>query len=150
MKRTLCVLIFVSLAAPLLAHVGVTPRESKSGATETYTFNVPSEGGRTTTSVVLDVPESVVVKSVAAPEGAKHEEKKTGDRITQVTWTMEIKPGVSAKFSLVATNPSTGDAIIWRVHQMYADGTSSDWVGEAGTRSPAPVTKLVAAEARSH
>lgn len=32
-------------AAPAFAHVGVTPRESKPGATETYALRVPSEAG---------------------------------------------------------------------------------------------------------
>ena len=133
------------LGTPLLAHVGVSPRESKLGATETYTFSVPSEGGMATASVVLDVPDGVTVMSVTAPEGAKHEEKKLGDRIVQVTWTVAIKAGESAKLSFVAKNPTEGEEIAWKVHQKYTDGMSSDWVGAAGSRSPAPVTKLMAA-----
>ncbi len=57
---------------PAVAHVGVSPRESKLGATETYTLSVPSEGGKTTTSVVLDVPDGVTVLSVISPAGANH------------------------------------------------------------------------------
>jgi len=143
---TAAVLMFV--ATPAFAHVGVTPRESKAGATETYTLRVPSEGGMTTTSVVLDVPDGVTIVSVSAPDGAKHEEKKTGDRITQVTWTIEIKAGARAELSFVAKNPAQGDAIAWKVHQKYSDGMVSDWVGAAGSRSPAPVTKLLPATER--
>ena len=93
----------------------ITPRDSKLGATETYTLRVPSEGGMTTTSVVLDVPDGVTVASVTAPEGAKHEEKKVGDRIVQVTWTIEIKAGATAQLSFVAKNPAQGDLIAWTV-----------------------------------
>ncbi len=32
-----------------------------------------------------------------------------------------------------------------KAHQRHADGTSSEWIGAAGTRQPAPVTKLTAA-----
>ena len=131
------------IATPALAHVGVSPRESKPGATEPYTFRVPSEGGMTTTSVVLDVPDGVTVVSVTASAGAKHEEKKVGDRIVQVTWTIEIKAGASAQLSFVAGNPNEGASIAWAVHQHYSDGMTSDWTGAAGSRSPAPVTKLV-------
>jgi len=131
-------------AAPAFAHVGVTPRESKPGATETYALRVPSEGGRTTTSVTLEVPEGVSVLSVSAPDGAKHEEKREGDRIVSITWTIEIKAGASAQLSFVAKNPAQGDSIAWKVHQHYSDGTVSDWVGPAGSRNPAPVTRLVA------
>ena len=144
--RTLLGAALLSLvASPAFAHVGVSPRESKPGATETYTLRVPSEGGRTTTSVVLEVPEGVTIMSVTAPEGAKHEEKKVGDRVVQLTWTVEIKAGASAQLSFVAKNPTQGDSITWKVSQKYSDNTSSDWVGAPGTRAPAPVTKLIPA-----
>jgi len=136
------------VSVPAFAHVGITPRESRLGATETYTLRVPSEGGMTTVSVVLDVPDGVTVMSVTAPEGAKHEEKKAGDRIVQVTWTIEIKAGESAQLSFVAKNPAQGESIAWKVHQKYSDGMTSDWVGAPGTRAPAPVTKLLPATAR--
>ena len=139
-------LLFVS--APAFAHVGISPRESKLGATETYTLRVPSEGGMTTVSVVLDVPDGVTVMSVTAPDGAKHEEKKVGDRIVQVIWTVEIKAGASAQLSFVAKNPEQGETISWKVHQKYSDGMTSDWVGAPGTRAPAPTTKLLPALAK--
>jgi uncharacterized protein YcnI len=117
MRRVALTSASVLLAgAVVVANVGVNPRESAPGATETYTFSVPSERGLTTSSVVLDVPEGVTVTSVSAPEGAVHEEKKTGDRITEVTWTIEIAPGARAHLSLVAANPAAGAEIVWRVH----------------------------------
>jgi len=138
--------VMLLLAAPAFAHVGVTPRESKAGATETYTFRVPSEGGMTTTSVTLEVPDGVTVASVSAPDGASHEEKREGDRIVSITWTIEIKAGASAQLSFVAKNPASGESIAWKVHQRYSDGMVSDWVGPAGSRAPAPVTRLTAAD----
>lgn len=135
----------LAAGAVLLAHVGISPRESKLGASETYTLSVPSEGGMNTSTVVLDVPDGVTITSVMAPDGAKHEEKKEGDRIAQVTWTVAIKAGASAKLQFVATNPKTGTEIAWKVHQKYTDGMSSDWVGAGGSRNPAPVTKLIPA-----
>jgi uncharacterized protein YcnI len=135
---------FLLIGVPASAHVGITPRESKLGATETYTLRVPGEGGKTTTQVVLEVPDGVTIVSATAPEGAKHEERKLSERIVQVTWTIEIKAGASAQLSFVAKNPTQGDSLAWKVHQKYSDETVSDWVGPAGSRAPAPVTKLVA------
>jgi len=146
MKTAGMVMTFMLVAAPAFAHVGITPRESKVGATETYTLRVPSEGGMTTTSVILEVPDGVTVNSVTAPEGAKYAVKKTGDRITEITWTIEIKAGARAELSFVARNPAQGDSILWKVHQKYSDGMVSDWVGGAGSKSPAPVTRLLPAE----
>ena len=61
-------------------------------------------------------------------------------------WTIAIKPGDLATLSFVARNPKAGDKIVWKVHQRYADGTSSEWTGPAGSRGPAPVTKLLPSE----
>ncbi len=146
MRKGMTVVAMMLVAGAVLsAHVGVAPRESKLGATETYTFSVRSEGGMSTNIVVLDIPDGVTVTSVSAPDGATHEETKAGDRIVQITWKVAIKAGASAKLSLVATNPSSGTEIVWKIHQKYTDGMSSDWVGAAGSRNPAPITKLVPA-----
>jgi uncharacterized protein YcnI len=146
--RTISSAIAVLLVAvPAFAHVGVTPRESTPGATETYTLRVPSEGGRTTTAVTLDVPEGVTVISASAPDGARHEETRAGDRTISITWTVEIAAGASAQLSFVARNPAEGTSIVWKVRQQYSDGTASDWVGPAGSRAPAPVTALIAGAA---
>lgn len=147
-KMILAATAILLVAAPASAHVGVTPRESKPGETQEYTFRVPSEGGMTTTSVVLDVPDGVTIVSVASAEGIKHEEKKVDDRIVQITWTVNIKPGAAAQLVFVAKNPAQAASIAWMVHQKYSDGMSSDWVGAPGTRSPAPVTTLVPAAGR--
>lgn len=133
----------LSVCAVAEAHVRITPRESKPGATETYTARVPTEGKVTTISVQLDVPDGVTIVSASAPAGMKCELKRDGDRIVAIIWTVEIKPGEATELPFVARNPTSGDEIVWKVHQRYADGTSSEWIGPAGTRGPAPVTKLL-------
>jgi len=125
------------------AHVRITPAESKAGATETYTARVPTEGKVTTTSVELDVPEGVTFVSVSAPTGASYEVRKNGDRVIAIVWTTNIKPSEVEMLSFSARNPAGGEEIVWKFHQRYADGTSSEWTGPAGSRGPAPVTKLV-------
>jgi uncharacterized protein YcnI len=148
MRAALATIVTVLISTTaLLAHVGVTPNTSKPGAIETYTLRVPSEGGRTTTAVRLEVPQGVTVLSVSAPQGAAHEEKRVADRVTAVTWTITIAAGARAELSFTARNPPSGDPIVWRVHQSYSDGTTSAWIGPAGDRAPAPVTKLAAAPA---
>lgn len=143
MKSLMVATVMLAASVPVFAHVGVMPRESKPGATETYIFRVPSEGGMTTSSLTLDVPDGVTVTSVADVVGAKHEERRVDGRIVAITWTIMIKAGASAELSLVARNPTQGSAIVWKVHQRYTDGMVSDWVGAAGTPAPAPVTRLV-------
>ena len=132
------------VASNASAHVSVRPRESKPGTTEKYTVRVPTEGKVATTSVVLDVPQGVTIDSVEPIEGVTSDLKREGDRVVSITWNVTIQPGDSKEFVFVAKNPGDAPEIAWKAHQRYADGTSSEWVGAAGTRQPAPVTKLTA------
>ncbi len=145
MKRHLLVgLILLTVPSLALAHVSVRPRESKAGAEERYTVRVPTEGAVATTQVVLEIPAGLAVVEVLPHDGATFETTRQGDRITAITWKKEIPPKASAEFVLRATNPSAGD-LIWKAHQHFADGSIVDWIGVAGEKRPASVTKLLAA-----
>src|SRR5581483_5540064 len=122
------------------AHVTVRPRESKAGAAETYTVRVPTEGKVATTSIEVEIPRGVIVNSVDPADGAKSEMKREGGRVVSITWTVTIEPGQNRELVFKATNPSDATEIVWKAHQRYGDGSSSEWVGAAGTRQPAPVT----------
>ena len=144
--KTLTVALALTLVASAAqAHVSVRPRESKPGATEKYIVRVPTEGKVATTSVELDVPSGVIVDGVEPMDGVKADMKREGGRIVSIIWTVTIEPGANREFTFTAKNPSGGAEIAWKAHQRYADGTSSEWAGAAGTRQPAPVTKLTAA-----
>ncbi|MBI3491391.1 MAG: DUF1775 domain-containing protein [Acidobacteria bacterium] len=135
------------VATAAQAHVTVRPRESEAGATEKYTVRVPTEGKVATTSVEVEIPQGVTVNSIEPADGVKSEMKREGGRVVSITWTVTIDPGHNRELVFVAKNPSDAAEIVWKAHQRYADGTSSEWVGAAGTRQPAPVTKLTAATA---
>lgn len=124
-----------------MAHISVRPRESKPGAEERYTVRVPTEGAVATTHVQLEIPADVTVLEVLSTDGATFETAKQGDRITSITWKKAIPPKQSAEFVFRARNPSSSE-IVWKAHQHFADGTTADWVGAAGERRPAAVTKL--------
>jgi uncharacterized protein YcnI len=130
-------------ALPAWAHVTVAPRESRPGVSERYTVRVPTEGKVSTIELELEIPEGVTI-SPMPPTGWSHTLKRTGDRVTAIVWAMEFKPGQFAEFGFIGRNPKTGSAVVWKAHQRYADGTATQWVGEPGTRSPAPVTNSVA------
>jgi uncharacterized protein YcnI len=124
------------------AHVTVQPRESKPGATETYTVRVPTEGQVTTNIVELEVPAGVTIVTVNGAPGTV-EQKESGGRVTSITWKVEIAPAQSQELTFVARNPASGTEIAWKAHQRYSDGTSTDWVEPAGSRRPGPVTRLI-------
>jgi uncharacterized protein YcnI len=141
-KNLLFVLVVLLVPSFASAHVSVRPRESKPGAEERYTVRVPTEGEVGTTHVILDVPLDVTVLEVVPTDGATFEVTRQGARITAITWKKEIAPKAAAEFVFRARNPATGE-IVWKAHQHFSDGTVADWVGPAGDRRPAAVTKLI-------
>ena len=147
--RTLVTALALTLVASAAqAHVSVRPRESKPGATERYIVRVPTEGKVATTTVELEIPTGVMVENVEPLDGAKADMKREGGQVVSIIWTVTIEPGANREFTFTAKNPAEGTEISWKAHQRYADGTSSEWVGAAGTRQPAPVTKLTATSAQ--
>ncbi len=144
MRTAVIAIIGVFLASAAAAHVTVWPQQSQAGAGERYTVRVPTEGQVPTTSVELEVPADVNVTGVLVGAGYSYEVRREGNRIVAVTWKQEIKPAEVAEFVFFARNPKAAQ-IAWKARQRFADGTSADWVGVAGDRRPAAVTRLVAA-----
>ena len=143
--RAAAIALFLMLSlAALDAHVTVWPRESPTGAGERYTVRVPTEGQVATTAVELEVPADVMVTGILVSSGYTYETRRDGDRIVAITWKQDIKPAEVAEFVFFARNPKSGQQIMWKARQRFADGTSADWVGVEGDRRPASVTRLVA------
>ena len=125
------------------AHIGVSPTQSKLGEKETYTLIVPTEGKSATTAVELDVPSGVAILSVTAP-AAEYSVVKSGERITRITWQVNIPPGTRKELVFVAQNPASAvRGVRWNVHQVFADGSRADWIDPPPAR-PAPSTRFVA------
>lgn len=148
MRAAVMAITLVFVASTTLAHVTVSPRESRAGASERYTVRVPTEGKVATTSVELEVPAGVTVSGVLVTGGFSYEARREGERIVAITFKQEIKPAEVAEFVIFARNPPTPGPLAWKAHQRYADGTSADWVGVEGDRRPASVTMVTAAAAR--
>ena len=142
MNRTLAVIGFVAIAVSALdAHV-TAPRESRAGAEQRYIVRVPTEVQVATTSVELEVPAGMTIVEVVSGDGYTFETRREGTRIVAITWKREIPPKQTAEFAFIARNPNV-EQVIWKARQRFADGTSVDWVGVAGDRRPAAVTKLI-------
>ncbi len=132
----------VLIPAVVHGHVTIWPRQSAAGATEKYTVRVPTEGKVMTVGAELDAPEGVVIETVAMPAGWTYELKRAGDRITGISWKMDIKPGEFAEFSFVARNPRDKEQLVWGLRQRFADGTVQDFTkGPNGTR-PTAIVRL--------
>lgn len=132
----------VLIPAAAFGHVSIWPRQSAAGATEKYVVRVPTEGNVATTGAELEVPEGVIVETLAMPVGWTYELKRQNDRIVAISWKMDIKPGEFAEFAFVARNPRDQTQLVWTLRQRFADGTVSDWTkGPNGVR-PTAIVRL--------
>jgi uncharacterized protein YcnI len=127
------------------AHVSITPRQSTQGITEKYTVRIPTEGKVATVAAELEAPEGVIIETLQAPAGWKHEIRRKDDRIVAITYQADVKPGEFIEVAFVARNPRQGNRIVWVLRQRFADGTVTDWTnGPQGIR-PTAVTQLAPA-----
>lgn len=133
----------VSLGVAAHAHITVSPKESKLGKQETYTFTIPTEGSVATTGVEIDVPPEVTIISIGG-DPASYSVKKDGDRVVMISWTVNIPPGGGQQVTLVARNPTVPTRRLrWNAHQLFADGTRTSW-SELPPAKPAPLVRMLA------
>jgi uncharacterized protein YcnI len=134
-------LLLMPLAAH--AHVSITPRQSRAGATEKYTIRIPTEGKVATVGADIEFPAGVIVETIQAPAGWKYDVKRQDDRITAMSIQADVKPGEFIEVAFVARNPRSGARIVWTLRQRFADGTVTDWTtGPNGAVRPTAVTEL--------
>lgn len=142
-KKVPVVLLLASAAATSLsAHVTVSPLQSKTGAVQKYELRVHNEMKVAATSVDLDIPEGVTVTEIATPAAGSFTTKKTGDRITVITWQVDVQPSKYVALPFTAKNPDGATDLHWSMHEHLADGTVVDWSDKPGAKQKGSVTKL--------
>lgn len=153
MKRVigLALALVVLLAAPASAHVAVTPETVAPGEAAALTFRVPNESDSAkTVSVEIALPDEPQFDfvSVAAAPGWTHEEARSGDRVTSITWSGgTIAPGEFHEFSIVVGPVEGVDRLEFKAVQTYDDGEVVRWIdptveGEGEPEHPAPTVSV--------
>ena len=150
MKRNKRYLIFATTLGVLFlvqsasGHVRISPGESSTGASETYTMRVPTERDSATVRIEAEFPVGVTVSDFEAKAGWTIEPTTDAEgQVVGAVWSGgSIPRGQAEEFTFQATNPSEETTLIWKVIQIHADGSSAEWVGERGSRNPAPVTVI--------
>lgn len=137
------VVLLASLAvASLSAHVTVSPLQSKAGAVQKYELRVHNEAKIAATSIDLDIPDGVTVTDVAKSTAGTSTTKKTGDRITGITWQVDVQPSKYVALPFTAKNPDGTTDLHWSMHEHLADGSVVDWSDTPGSKEKGSVTKL--------
>jgi len=140
-------ILAVAAVTSLSAHIMVSPPESKAGVTQRYELRVHNEGKVATSSVELSIPEGVTVTEVAKPPAGTFTTAKTGDRITTITWTVEVAPSKYLALPFTAKNPDGARNLQWNVREHLADGSVIEWSDKPGAQEKGSVTKLSLAAA---
>jgi uncharacterized protein YcnI len=134
--------LFITVTAAY-GHVTVQPKQSSSGATETYSIRVPTEKFVPTVRVEIEFPTNLNILSFEPKASWKIEEKKNSSgKIIGVTLAGSIPTGESVTFNFRARNPIETGKLIFKAIQIYEDGTKSEWTGPEGSRTPSPIVEL--------
>ena len=147
---TLATVVAAAIALPTLswAHAVVFPRQSTTGSFEKYVLRVPNEKAVATTRVELHFPAGLRVTSFAEVPGWQLEVvTDSAKAITAAIWTGNLPPQRFIEFPFVAANPKTDTKLAWPAYQTYADGERVEWTGPQGSKRPASVTAIGAANA---
>src|SRR5262245_1476497 len=142
MKVSIVLLFAAATATSLSAHVMVSPTTSKSGVTPKYEVRVHNEAKVAATAVDLDIPDGVEVADVAKPATGTFTTKKTGDRVTTITWQVTVPPNKYVALPFTAKNPTGATELKWSLHEHLADGSVVDWSDKPGSKEKGSVTKL--------
>jgi uncharacterized protein YcnI len=146
-------------AAPVWAHVSVSPEEAPKGGFATLTFQVPNErDDATTNKVEVQFPQdhpiaeasvqpipgwSVEVTKKKLPAPIKTDEGETLDEgVNTVTWTADDKKGLGEgefqQFTVSVALPDDTDSLAFPAIQTYSDGETANWTEETPAGGPEP------------
>jgi len=163
------VLLVCAGAIPAWAHVTVAPESAPKGGTDQQiTFRVPNEEQSATTKVQIVFPtDPPLVGVLAQPvpgwtskvstqhlsQPIQTDDGPVSDIVSDVTWTADnaasgIQPDDFQAFQvLVGALPDSGDQIVFKAVQTYANGDVVRWVdpvtpGGPEAEHPTPIMNL--------
>ena len=146
-KLSIVGLLAVAAMASLSAHIIVSPPQSKAGASQKYELRVHNEGKVAATGVDLEIPEGVTVTEVSKPTTGAFTTTTTGNRITSITWQIDVQPSKYVALPFIANNPDGAADLHWNIREHLADGSVVDWSDKPGSKEKGSVTKLAATRA---
>jgi uncharacterized protein YcnI len=133
------------LGASVSAHIMVSPPDSKAGATQKYELRVHNEEKVAIKSVDLTIPDGITVLSIGTAPAGSYTTTKSGDRITSLTWTVDVAPTKYLALPFTAKNPDSAREVKWVAKAHLTDGTVVEFSDKPGAEEKASVTKIAAA-----
>jgi uncharacterized protein YcnI len=144
MRLSVVLLVAASAVTSLSAHITVSPLQSKPGVVQKYELRVHNEAKVAATSIDLDIPDGVTVTEIAKPAAGTYTTKTMGDRITAITWRIDVQPSKYVALPFTAKNADAATELHWSMHEHLSDGSVVDWSDKPGAKQKGSVTKLAA------
>jgi uncharacterized protein YcnI len=124
------------------AHIMVNPPQSKPGAVQNYELRAHNEAKLATTMLELEVPDGIMIQEIATPANGTYETTKSGERVTKITWKVEVPAGKYVALKFTAKNPDGEKEVHWNVRQHMQDGSVVEWSDKPGAKEKASTTKI--------
>lgn len=141
--RLILFLAALLAATPAAAHLSIAPKESSVGAHERYAIRIPNEKKVDTIAIEVRFPSSLRVTALQQMSGWMTEPlRNPASALIGARWTGRLPPEEFVEFGVLATNPTTGSDLTWTAVQRFADGSSIEWSGPPGSKTPAAHVKL--------
>jgi uncharacterized protein YcnI len=140
-------ILATALGVALSAHIMVSPPDSKAGVTQKYELRVHNEEKVAITSVDLAIPDGIAVLTIGPAPSGTYTTTKTGDRITSLTWKVDVPASKYLALPFTAKNPDTARDVSWNAKAHLSDGSVVEWSDKPGPGEKASVTKIAAAVA---
>jgi uncharacterized protein YcnI len=144
MKTFSTLALAAGIGVSLSAHIMVSPPDSKAGVTQRYELRVHNEEKVAIKSVELTVPDAITVVSIGTAPSGTYTTTKTGDRITSLTWTVDVAPEKYLALPFMAKNPDKATKVSWNTRAHLADGKTVEWSDKPGAEEKASVTNIAA------
>jgi uncharacterized protein YcnI len=143
----------LAFPAAAAAHVTIQPNTAAAGGFTRVDVRVPNERDDAgTTKVRVQFPPGFEFVSYEPRAGWKVDVKKSGDAVSEITWTGEgdqgvIAPGQFLDFGLSLKMPEgkAGDTLTFKALQTYDSGEVVRWIGPEDADEPAPQVTLTEA-----
>ena len=135
-------------AATASAHSSISPPVAQAKTLQAFTLELQAEKESVkTVRVEITVPDGFAIETFPASPGWTRKVTEAGSgegtHVTRVVWTgAEPTPRDDPVFHFTGTLQHEGTFAV-KVRQVYADGTLTDWTGQAGSEQPAAYIRAV-------
>jgi uncharacterized protein YcnI len=143
-RALIAAVLALGIVAPSAsAHIQVRPSTAAPDDAVLFEVLVPNERERGTAEVELAIPAGVIPFSYQdAPGWRRSLTLNQDESVRSIVWRGRLRSDGFARFSFLASTPSSEGQVAWKAIQTYDDGRKVRWIGAPDGDNPAAVTTV--------